>query len=72
MMPEAFKTQFADVIESGLVGSPETIRKRIAAYEAAGVQEMRLAFPDAVNLELIRRFAKEFIVSHQQSRQLQQ
>jgi len=26
-----------------------------------GVQEMRLAFPDAVNLELIRRFAKEFI-----------
>src|SRR5450755_2801432 len=61
MMPEAFKTQFADVIESGLIGSPETIRKRIAAYDAVGVQEMRLAFPDAVNLELIRRFAKEFI-----------
>ena len=61
VMPEAFKTQFADVIESGLIGSPETVRKRIAAYEAVGVQEMRLAFPDAVNLESIRRFANEFI-----------
>jgi F420-dependent oxidoreductase-like protein len=46
----------------GLVGSPETIRQQIAAYEAAGVQEMRLIFPDAVHLESIRRFAKEFIV----------
>jgi len=43
----------------GLVGSPETIRRQIAAYEAAGVQEMRLIFLD---LESIRRFANEFIV----------
>src|SRR6266700_1227318 len=42
----------------GLVGSPETIRRQIAAYEAAGVQEMRLIFLD---LESIQRFAKEFI-----------
>ena len=61
VMPETFKTQFADVIESGLIGSPETVRKRIAAYEAVGVQEMRLVFADAVNLESIRRFANEFI-----------
>ena len=45
----------------GLVGSPKTIRQQIAAYEAAGVQEMRLIFPDAVHLESIRRFAHEFI-----------
>jgi F420-dependent oxidoreductase-like protein len=43
----------------GLIGSPETIRRQIAAYEAAGVQEMRLIFLD---LESIRRFANEFIV----------
>lgn len=48
MMPEPFQRQFADVIECGLIGSPETIRQRIAAYEAVGVQEVRLAFPDAV------------------------
>lgn len=45
----------------GLVGSPATIRKRIAALEEAGVQELMLRFPDARNLDGIRRFAQEFI-----------
>jgi F420-dependent oxidoreductase-like protein len=45
-----------------LVGSLETIRKRIAAYEEAGVQELIIRFPDAVQLDSLRRFAQEFIV----------
>jgi alkanesulfonate monooxygenase SsuD/methylene tetrahydromethanopterin reductase-like flavin-dependent oxidoreductase (luciferase family) len=44
-----------------LIGSPDTIRQRIAAYEAAGVQELLLLFPDAIQLDSIRRFAREFI-----------
>ncbi|WP_201372966.1 hypothetical protein [Ktedonobacter robiniae] len=39
----------------------ETIRKRIAAYEAAGVQELQIIFPDAVQLDSRRRFAQAFI-----------
>ena len=44
-----------------LIGSPETIRRRIATYEAAGVQELMLIFSDASQLDSIRRFAREFI-----------
>lgn len=56
-------TQQWQALISGLIGSPETIRSRIAAYEAAGVQELRLFFPDAVyRMDSIRRFAKEFLV----------
>ncbi len=37
-------------------------KKRIAAYEAAGVQELILGFPDVkTNLDEIRRFAREFL-----------
>ncbi|QBD83360.1 LLM class flavin-dependent oxidoreductase [Ktedonosporobacter rubrisoli] len=45
----------------GLIGSPETIRERLAIYEALGIQELRLIFPDAAHLLSIRHFAKEFI-----------
>ncbi len=45
----------------GLVGSPATIRKRIAALEEAGVQELMLRFPNALDLDGLRRFAQEFI-----------
>lgn len=45
-----------------LIGSPETIRRRIAAYEEVGVQELVLIFSDAPQLETIRRFAREFIL----------
>ncbi len=46
---------------AALVGSPTTIRERIAAYEEAGVQELVLRFPDVLNVDPIRRFAQEFI-----------
>ena len=46
---------------SSLIGTPESMRKRIAEYEEAGVQELILWFPDAAKLESLRLFAKEFI-----------
>jgi F420-dependent oxidoreductase-like protein len=51
-----------DVFSYGLIGSIDTIRQRIAAYEAAGVQELVLWFVDAAKLESVRRFAREFIL----------
>jgi F420-dependent oxidoreductase-like protein len=51
----------ADAMTYALVGSPDTIRKRIAMCEEAGVQELIIMFPDAVGLKSIRRFASEFM-----------
>jgi F420-dependent oxidoreductase-like protein len=61
LLPERMRTWFGDALNHTLIGSPETIHKRIAAYEAAGVQELSIIFPDATNLDSIRRFAREFI-----------
>ena len=44
-----------------LIGSPDTIRKRLADLEAVGVQEVILGFPDVLQLDSLRSFAKEFI-----------
>ncbi|MBA2392502.1 MAG: hypothetical protein H0V70_07125 [Ktedonobacteraceae bacterium] len=52
-----------NALSSVLIGSPDTIRQRIADYEAAGVQELRIIFPDVPQLNSIRRFASEFITS---------
>lgn len=62
-LPEMARARFGDQINTALVGSPETIRRRLAAYEAAGVQELLLMLPvpGAARPEIIRRFAKEFI-----------
>jgi F420-dependent oxidoreductase-like protein len=62
-VPDALKAQYGDgITHDALVGSPETIRQRIAAYEAVGVQELMLMFLDVkTNLDEIRRFAREFI-----------
>jgi F420-dependent oxidoreductase-like protein len=46
---------------SALIGSPDTIRAGIAELEAAGVQEVILGFPDILQLESLRFFAREFI-----------
>jgi F420-dependent oxidoreductase-like protein len=50
-----------DILSYGLIGSIETIRQRLAAYEEVGVQELVLWFPDAAQLESLRRFARAFI-----------
>ncbi len=44
-----------------MIGAPDTIRQRLAEYEAAGVQEVVLSFPDALQLDSLRIFASEFI-----------
>src|SRR6266567_112988 len=42
-----------------LVGSPDTIRKRLAELEAIGVQEVILGFLDVLQLDALRFFAQE-------------
>ncbi|QBD76693.1 LLM class F420-dependent oxidoreductase [Ktedonosporobacter rubrisoli] len=44
-----------------LVGTVETIRKRLAEYEQVGAQEIILFFPDSRELEPLRTFAGEII-----------
>ncbi|HEY2595306.1 MAG TPA: LLM class F420-dependent oxidoreductase [Chloroflexota bacterium] len=45
----------------GLIGTPETVKERIAAYEAAGVQELVLSFEDSTNADMVRQFAELFM-----------
>jgi F420-dependent oxidoreductase-like protein len=49
-----------DIAEYGLIGTVDTIRERLAAYEAAGVDELVVAFLDGLNPDTLRRFAAEF------------
>jgi F420-dependent oxidoreductase-like protein len=58
-IPDVIRARAA--INEALIGSPDTIRKRIAAYEEAGVQELLIRFVDPTDLVAIRRFANEFI-----------
>jgi alkanesulfonate monooxygenase SsuD/methylene tetrahydromethanopterin reductase-like flavin-dependent oxidoreductase (luciferase family) len=54
------------VTAGALIGNPDTIRKRLAELEAAGVQEVILGFPDVLQLDSLHFFAKEFIGSLEQ------
>ncbi len=60
-LPDMVKARFGPAINDVLIGNPDTIRKRIAAYEEAGVQELLIRFVDPTDLAAIRRFASEFI-----------
>ena len=42
-----------------LIGTPDTIRKRLAEYEQVGVQEVIMYMPDARDLKSVRLFAQE-------------
>jgi len=44
-----------------LYGTLDTVRERIDAYRAAGVQELIVGFHQSTDPEAIRRFAKEFV-----------
>ncbi|MBE3560637.1 MAG: LLM class F420-dependent oxidoreductase [Ktedonobacteraceae bacterium] len=59
--PPGMVQRYRDLINSTLIGSPATIRKGIAELEEAGVQEMILTFPDVLELDSLRWFAREFI-----------
>ncbi|GHO87748.1 hypothetical protein KSZ_57540 [Dictyobacter formicarum] len=61
-LPAERKARLGNRVNTTLIGSPETIRQRLAVYEEAGVQELLLRFIDGTNLEALRRFAQEFIV----------
>jgi len=62
LLPVERKARLGNEVRTALIGSPETIRQRLAAYEDAGVQELLLRFVDGTNLEALRRFAQEFFV----------
>ncbi len=47
--------------EQALVGTPDTIRRRLAEIEQAGAQEIIIYMPDAAQLESVRMFARECI-----------
>src|SRR5207248_7682647 len=49
------------VAAGALIGSPKTIRQRLAELEAIGVQEVILGFPDILQLDSLRFFAQEFM-----------
>src|SRR5258708_5019786 len=59
ILPTERKARIGEQVQTALIGSPETIRQRMAAYEEAGVQELVLRFIDGTNLEMLRRFAAE-------------
>jgi len=61
-IPAELKARLGKSVTTALIGSPETLRQRLATYEEAGVQELLMRFVDGTNLEAIRHFAKEFIV----------
>jgi F420-dependent oxidoreductase-like protein len=49
------------VREQSLIGTPDTIRRRLTDYEKAGAQEIIMWMPDARDLEPLRLFAQELI-----------
>ena len=58
LVPDFFKPRLSD---TSLVGTPATIRQRIAALEALGIQEILMDLPSATDLTPLYRFAQEFI-----------
>src|SRR5215472_4923534 len=59
LLPPPVRNQLRD---TSLVGSPQTIRQRIAALEDVGIHELILDFPiSATEQTPIHRFAREFV-----------
>ena len=54
-------TPRAQLQERELVGTPATIRRRLAEIEEAGTQEVIVFLPDSKDLESVRLFAQECI-----------
>ncbi len=62
MVPDGAAALFpGDVRDYGLIGTVDTIRERLARYEAAGVQELAISFVAQDPVALLRRYAAEFI-----------
>lgn len=50
--------------QTQLIGTPAMIRRRLAEYEEAGIQELIVRFVDATQLESVRLFARECMQVH--------
>jgi len=50
-----------DLASYGLIGTPETVRKRIDAFAAAGVQELIVNFEDPTSVTQVVEFAEQFV-----------
>lgn len=62
LVPPSSKFVFPDDIGSyGLVGSVDTVKKRVAAFEEAGVQELILYFEDPTSVRQVEQFARGFV-----------
>lgn len=60
-LPAHSQGNLDELKKTSLIGTPDTIRKRLAEYEAAGVQEVIMWMPDAANLDAVRLFAREVL-----------
>jgi len=49
-----------DLGSYGLIGTVDTVKQRIAAFEEAGVQELIIGFQDPTSVEQVVRFAALF------------
>ncbi|MEV4600719.1 TIGR03560 family F420-dependent LLM class oxidoreductase [Amycolatopsis sp. NPDC049253] len=58
--PLVFPGELADY---GLVGTLDTIRKRLEVYREAGVDELIVGFQNALDADTLRTFANEFITT---------
>ncbi|VVJ21932.1 Uncharacterised protein [Amycolatopsis camponoti] len=58
--PQVFPGELADY---GLIGTVDTIRKRLEVYRDAGVDELIVGFRDALDADTLRTFATEFIAT---------
>lgn len=62
LIPLASKFVFpGDVGAYGLVGTLDTVKRRIAAFEEAGVQELVVYFEDPTSVEQVAEFARLFV-----------
>ncbi len=60
-IPGWMRSRFDGRTSGALIGTPDTIRPRLAEYEAAGLQELILIIPNITTLNTLQRFAEEFI-----------
>ncbi|GAB3733603.1 LLM class F420-dependent oxidoreductase [Amycolatopsis oliviviridis] len=63
LIPAASNFVFpGDLGSYGLVGTLDTVKRRIAAFEEAGVQELILYFEDPTSTRQVADFARSFVV----------
>ena len=61
LVPPGIEFAFpGDLGAYGLIGTIDTVKERIAAYQATGVQELALSFDDPTSVEQVRQFAELF------------